>query len=206
MSGFSHRTAGWFLVLPGLCLLAACSPPATYEPAPETSDPFEIAALPPTAVRVGDTGAQDVRTYSAETPHIHGSADLVVGVDNNFVTISMDAPLANFGLSETSRKSSNHLEAYAEGLTELKGDARCDVVERSAQVARNGEHSVLTLSIVWDCRRPSRLDGLMFSGFDKHPGFDQVSVAYLGDDTRPKVILTPESPFLPFVLSTDDRG
>ena len=53
----------------------------------------------------------------------HGSAKLY------------DASLERGALRrEKSKKKSAELEKYAEGLTELMGDARCDLVERSADL------------------------------------------------------------------------
>ena len=149
----------------------------------------------------GDHDAHDHHEdeHAGGEAHVHGAAELAVTQENNFVTISIDAPLANFGLSEKTKKKSSDLEKYAEGLTELMGNAGCDLVERSADLRRSGDHAAMTLSIVWDCRRPSQLDGLMFTGFETYDAFETVEAVYLGEaGEAASAVLTPESPFLPF--------
>ena len=212
---------GAFLSLAGmgLALCVACSAEQPYEP-----EATEAAAPPPVeavedASPVPDTEAHEDHDDHAEhdahgdhdahdhhedehaggEAHVHGAAELAVTQENNFVTISIDAPLANFGLSEKTKKKSSDLEKYAEGLTELMGNAGCDLVERSADLRRSGDHAAMTLSIVWDCRRPSQLDGLMFTGFETYDAFETVEAVYLGEaGETASAVLTLESPFLPF--------
>ena len=185
-------------------LFAACSPPATYESAPDamegdTSDayPEEEDAYPddPFYHEPEDHAEED---HAGGEAHVHGAAELAVVLEENFVTITLDSPLANFGLSEASKIKSSDLETYADGLAELMGDARCDTVERSADRRRNGDHSAMILSIVLDCRRPGRLDGLMFTGFKTYPDFKTVDAVYLGEGEQSAATLTPQEPFLPF--------
>tara|TARA_R110000796_G_scaffold62830_10_gene144909 strand:+ start:234 stop:701 length:468 start_codon:yes stop_codon:yes gene_type:complete len=152
----------------------------------------------PQAVEEADHD-EDHEEHIGGEAHVHGAAELAVTLDTNFVTITVDAPLANYGLPEKTKKKSTELEQYAEGLTELMGNARCDLVERSADLRRSGDHAALTLSIVWDCRRPSQLDGLMFTGFEKYPAFEEVDAIYLGEaGETASATLTPDNPFLPF--------
>lgn len=207
MNGLWNRAASGFVACVGLALCVACSAEAPYEP-----EPHAVEAPPPAVAHVDDAPAPSAMAMSPAVEadhhdddhaggeaHVHGAAELAVTLENNFVTISVDAPLANYGLSEKTRKTSTELEKHAEGLTELMGHARCDVVERSADVRRSGDHAALTLSIVWDCKRPSQLDGLMFTGFEHYPAFEKVNAIYLGDDGETmSATLTPDSPFLPF--------
>ena len=192
-----------------LALCVACNAEVPYEPEPAPLEPpppaaahAEPAHTPPSPEAMPhslEMAHEDEEHHAGGEAHIHGAAELAVTLENNFVTITVDAPLANYGLSEKSKKKSAELEKYAEGLTELMGDARCDLVERSADLRRSGDHAALTLSIVWDCRRPSRLDGLMFTGFEQYEGFEEVSAVYLGEaGETASAILTPDSPFLPF--------
>ena len=204
---------GAFLSLAGmgLALCVACSAEQPYEPeATEAAAPPPVAAIED-ASPVSDNDAHDAHAdhddahddhedeHAGGEAHVHGAAELAVTQENNFVTISIDAPLANFGLSEKTKKKSSDLEKYAEGLTELMGNAGCDLVERSADLRRSGDHAAMTLSIVWDCRRPSQLDGLMFTGFETYDAFETVEAVYLGEaGETASAVLTPESPFLPF--------
>lgn len=177
-------------------VMAACSPPPTYEEAPEAPapSPMETAVTEPAPAPHSD----DEDHYAGEA-HVHGAADLAIVQEANFITVTIDAPLANFGLPESTQKKAEDLEdKYAEGMIELMGDARCDMVERSAQIRRTGGHAALTLSNVWDCRRPSRLDGLMFTGFELYSGFETIHAVYIGGDKQTADTLTPDHPFLPF--------
>ena len=192
--------------------MTAEMPPARSEPAPLTEDADADAAdiADMQEAYIADTEEEHSEAeeehhegeahheHAGGEAHVHGAAELAVTQEDNFITISVDAPLANFGLSEATKKKDADFEQYAEGLTELLGDAKCDLVERSAAIRRNGDHAAMTLSIVWDCRRPSRLDGLMFTGFDLYPGFEKVSSVYLGDGKQIAATLTSASPFLPF--------
>lgn len=195
-----------------LALCAACSGEAPYEPAPQSVEaaPMDAdeAAPAPEAAREEphhdddqhDGAHQDHDDHAAGgEAHVHGAAELAVTQESNFVTVTVDAPLANYGLSEKTKKKATDLEKYADGLTELMGNARCDLVERSADLRRSGDHAALTLSIVWDCRRPSQLDGLMFTGFDTYSGFETVEAVFLGEaGETASATLTADSPFLPF--------
>jgi len=217
MSQSFGRGAFLSLAGAGLALCVACSAEQPYEP--ETME----AAPPPPAESAElaspeadsavhddhddhadheddhDAHAQHDEDHAGGEAHVHGAAELAVTSENNFVTISVDAPLANFGLSEKTKKKSSDLEEYADGLTELMGNAGCDLVERSADLRRSGDHAAMTLSIVWDCRRPSQLDGLMFTGFETYDAFETVEAVYLGEGGETSsAVLTPESPFLPF--------
>lgn len=195
-----------------LALCAACSGEAPYEPAPQSVEaaPMDAdeAAPAPEAAREeshhdddqhdGAHQDHDAHAVGGEA-HVHGAAELAVTQESNFVTVTVDAPLANYGLSEKTKKKATDLETYADGLTELMGNARCDLVERSADLRRSGDHAALTLSIVWDCRRPSQLDGLMFTGFDTYSGFETVEAVFLGEaGETASATLTADSPFLPF--------
>jgi hypothetical protein len=204
------RGSSWLLACAALVLSAACSAEAPYEPEPTAGVPPPAETLAdkapsparttiPQAVEETDHHDEEHEEHIGGEAHMHGAAELAVTLDTNFVTITVDAPLANYGLSEKTKKKSTELEKYAEGLTELMGNARCDLVERSADVRRSGDHAALTLSIVWDCRRPSQLDGLMFTGFEKYPVFEEVDAIYLGEaGETASATLTPDNPFLPF--------
>lgn len=198
-----------------LALCAACSGEAPYEPAPQSveaapMDADEAAPAPAAADEAPhhdddhhDDAHQDHDEHDAHAAggeaHVHGAAELAVTQESNFVTVTVDAPLANYGLSEKTKKKATDLEKYADGLTELMGNARCDLVERSADLRRSGDHAALTLSIVWDCRRPSQLDGLMFTGFDTYSGFETVEAVFLGEaGETASATLTADNPFLPF--------
>ncbi|RAN36812.1 ZrgA family zinc uptake protein [Hyphomonas pacifica] len=225
MNKTSGRGAGLLCVGGLLALLAACNPSSEHisqeassaEMAPMTAEMPDARGAPSAmedaihdeTADMHDTHSEDHseehsdaeaehHDHAGGEAHVHGTAELAVTQEDNFITINVDAPLANFGLSEATKKKDTDFEQYAEGLTELMGDARCDLVERSAAIRRNGDHAALTLSIVWDCRRPSRLDGLMFTGFDLYPGFEKVSSVFLGADKQTSATLTPASPFLPF--------
>jgi uncharacterized protein DUF2796 len=203
------RGAKLLLACAGLTLCVACSAEVPYEPEPAAVEPPPTVEATPavtgmdhsahTAEHRENDHDEDHGEHAGGEAHVHGAAELAVTLDTSFVTITVDAPLANYGLSEKTKKKSTELEKYAEGLTELMGNARCDLVERSAEVRRSGDHAALTLSIVWDCKRPSQLDGLMFTGFEHYPVFEEVDAIYLGEEGESNsASLTPDSPFLPF--------
>jgi Protein of unknown function (DUF2796) len=196
------RAASMLLVSSALALCVACNAEAPYEPEPDAMEPpavLEADRARSVTLQATEVAEHHDGDHAGGEAHVHGAAELAVTLDSNFVTVTVDAPLANYGLSEKTKKKSTELEKYAEGLTELMGNARCDLVERSADIRRSGDHAALTLSIVWDCKRPSQLDGLMFTGFEHYPAFEEVDAIYLGEQGETaSATLTPDTPFLPF--------
>lgn len=189
--------------------LAGCSPPATYEDSPSPSVAEEALSEaepmePDEEVVTSDhdhhddhDDHDDDEDFHGEA-HVHGAATLAVTLDGGFVTAALEAPLANFGVSEASKANDETYEPYAEDIGELLGNGVCEEAERAANVHRAGDHAHLELSIVWECKRPSGLDGFKVGLFDAFSGFETVDAVFIGEDSQSAVSLSPDDTVLIF--------
>jgi hypothetical protein len=181
MSGFS------------LLVLAACSPatkpyepeapaPAALEaPQPEPEVVDSVEAEIPAAGEVEDADpALDSEPDHAGEPHVHGGGDLSITQEDDFLTLTLDAPLANFGLSESKAPSGTKSEEYANGIAEPIGPTECEETERSVTGRTDGSHGAMTISVVWRCAKIDRVEGMQIHLFDLYPAFQHVDAIYLG--------------------------
>jgi len=170
--------------------LAACGPAsAPYEPpapAPEApaetiaADMAESLAAPAAMGELEE--AHDRDEGHAGEPHVHGGGDLAITREDDFLTISLDAPLANFGLSETKVPEGEKAEKYADGIAEPIGPTTCEETERSITGRTDGAHGAMTVSVVWRCRKIERVEGMQVHVFDIYPAFEHIDAIYLGPD------------------------
>lgn len=172
--------------------LAACSPAGQpYEPpppAPEAppppaaeSTPVEAAAVPAAPEAVADLEEpHDHDEGHAGEPHVHGGGDLAITREDDFLTVTLDAPLANFGLAENKAPQEKKAETYASGIATAIGPTTCEETERSVDTRINGEHGAMTISVVLRCKKIDRVEGIRINLFDMYPGFHHVDAIYLG--------------------------
>ena len=187
-----------------LFVLTACSPAkAPYEPpppAPEASgdiaaglDGTEAEAFSTAQVSDEDAdlhededGDHDEHDHDEEgfvgEAHVHGAGDLTVTQEDGFLTVTLDAPLASFGLPEDVAPEGETAEQYATGIAEPLGPTECEVTERSAEARSHGGHGAMTVSVVWRCAKIDRIEGMRFTLFDTYPAFHHVDAVYLGPD------------------------
>ena len=197
----SSRTFAGASVLPGACalILAACSPanrpyeppqPAAEDAAAGVEQPVPDAApsgpeaeditIPAAGEDPDADTALDAEQAHAGEPHVHGGGDLSVTREDDFLTVTLDAPLANFGLAENKAPQGKKAEDYATGIAEPVGPAECAESERSVDARTNGEHGAMTISVVWRCKKIERVEGLRVNLFDMYPAFQHVDAIYLG--------------------------
>ncbi len=208
----------------GACLLAAwlsaCGPSvAPYEPPEPAAAPEEAAEAVvnpppdmdgesddrPAAGEVAlDEDDPDAMRLDAEErivleAHEHGAAELSVTRDDVFLTLTLDAPLANFGLSETDAPSGSEAEAYADGIAVPVGPTDCEETERSVDARTSNGHGAMIISVVWRCARIERVEGMRLNVFTLYPDFRKVDAVYLGPDGHQTAAeLTPKSDELDF--------
>ncbi len=170
--------------------LAACGPASPpYEPAPPApAAPAEAApavmaeSLDTPAAVTEMEDAHDHDEGHAGEPHVHGGGDLAITREDDFLTVSLDAPLANFGLSETKVPEGEKAEKYADGIAEPIGPTVCEETERSITGRTDGAHGAMTVSVVWRCRKIERVEGMQIHVFDIYPAFEHIDAIYLGPD------------------------
>ncbi|MEZ5997123.1 MAG: DUF2796 domain-containing protein [Hyphomonas sp.] len=212
MSSHSLRS-GAFTALLGLMALAACGGPASapYEP----PAPAEAAAAgsPPTPEAVDDSPAAgedltadpalDAEEVHADDEagevHEHGAGELAVTREDDFLTLTLEAPLANFGLPENDPPGDTEAESFADNLAEPMGPTDCEETERSVTARSTGDHGAMTVSIVWRCKKIDRIEGMRVNVFNLYPGFHRIDAVYLGPDGHQAAQeLTPDNAELDF--------
>lgn len=200
-----------------LLVLSACSPghaSKPYEPAEpdaqaeedvpasafmDQAEVFSDVEVPAAGEDPDADPALDAEEPHAGEPHVHGGGDLSVTREDDFLTITLDAPLDNFGLPENKAIADEKAEAYTKGIVKLLGPTDCEQTESSANARTNGEHGAMTISVVWRCKKIDRVEGLTVNVFDLYPGFHHIDAIYLGPDGEQVAKeLTPEDAELDF--------
>ena len=180
----------------GLLALGACSPAsqpyvppepasATYDEVPEEAPPAaetNEADIPAAGEVPGADPLLDIEQEHSGEAHVHGAGDMSVTREDDFLTVTLDAPLANFGLSESSTPQGTKAEAYATGIAEPMGPTECEETERSVTGRSDGDHGAMTISVVWRCKKIDRVEGMQVNVFKLYPGFEHLDAIYLGPD------------------------
>lgn len=168
--------------------LAACSPAsAPYEPpapapVPEAAPADGATSLVAPAAIEALEEAHDHEEGHAGEAHVHGGGELAITREDDFLTVSLDAPLANFGLSETKVPEGPKAEKYAEGIVEPIGPTVCEETERSITGRTDGTHGAMTVSVVWRCKKIDRVEGMQVNVFERYPAFEHIDAIYLGPE------------------------
>ncbi len=172
--------------------LAACSPAnAPYEPPPASE------AMPSSAATAdmpsGDEHDHDHDAAHEEDhdhvegheeghageAHVHGHGELAITREDDFLTITLDAPLASFGLPESKVPEGAAAEKFAEGIVEPLGPTECEETERSTTGRTDGTHGALTVSVGLRCKKVDRVEGMLVHAFDLYPAFEHIDAIYL---------------------------
>lgn len=171
--------------------LAACGPASDpYEPpSPVQESELTEAAIAvdadrpaaPEAVAELETANDHDEGHAGEA-HEHGGGELAITREDDFLTVSLDAPLANFGLSETKVPEGPKAEKYAEGIVEPIGPTVCEETERSITGRTDGTHGAMTVSVVWRCKKIDRVEGMLVHVFERYPAFEHIDAIYLGPE------------------------
>lgn len=186
-------TRSWpcaFLAGASLIALAACSPAGQpYEPPEPAStaydEPLASAGasdmdIPAAGEDPGADPLLDAEPEFAGEPHVHGGGDLSVTREDDFLTLTLDAPLHNFGLSESTPPQGTKAEDYATGIARPVGPTECRETERSVTSRTSGDHGAMTISVVWRCKKIDRVEGMQVDLFSLYPAFEHVDAIYLG--------------------------
>ena len=181
--------------------LAGCSPAnAPYEPSAD-SPPAAAAATPLEDDHSHEEAHEEDHDHDhdeahaedhdhedgheeghAGEAHVHGHGELAITREDDFLTVTLDAPLASFGQSESKVPEGPKAEEFAEGIVEPIGPTDCEETERSATGRTNGTHGALTVSVVWRCKKIDRIEGMLVHVFDLYPTFEHIDAIYLGPD------------------------
>ena len=179
--------------------LAACSPAnAPYEPPSPTEATPSSATTADAASGDGhddDHEAEHEEDHDhdhdheegheeghAGEAHVHGHGELAITREDDFLTVTLDAPLASFGLPESKVPEGAKAEKFAEGIVEPFGPTECEETERSTTGRTDGTHGALTVSVVLRCKKTDRVEGMLVHAFDLYPAFEHIDAIYLGPD------------------------
>ena len=178
-----------FLAGASLIVLAACSPAGQpYEPREAASTTYDAQPaaeasemeIPAAGEVPGADPLLDAEQEHAGEPHVHGGGDLSVTREDDFLTLTLDAPLHNFGLSESDPPQGTKAEDYATGIAQPLGPTECRETERSVTSRSSGDQGAMTISVVWRCKKIERVEGMQIELFSIYPGFEHVDAIYLG--------------------------
>jgi len=180
-------------------LLASCGrDPAPVPPeapnAPASSDTPAADITAPTAPAAPE--APDQAASSAGEAHVHGAGEFAVAVDGDQLTVTLDAPLANFGLGEGDTNALEVSTGISDGLVSFSGAADCQPGDKHITTRTVGGHSSLTLELVFTCADISKLEGVRLNAFTEFPHFETVEAVFIGPDAQVAGVLTPGNPEL----------
>jgi|TARA_R110002020_G_scaffold83397_2_gene207104 hypothetical protein len=176
------------------CSKKADSPPAAPE-APSVEAPENMEAAPAMPETPEAPDAEDTASAGGE-PHVHGAGEFAVAVDGDLLTVTLDAPLANFGLGEGDTDALEVSTGIGDDLVSFQGDADCKAGNRHIQTRTVGDHSGLTLTLEFTCSALDKLDGVRLNAFSEFPGFQTVDAVFVGPDSQMAAVLTPGNPEL----------
>ena len=186
------------LTVPALGL-AGCSkktesaPAAPEAPSVEAPENMEAAPAVPETVEVPEPTET---AAAAGEAHVHGAGEFAVAVDGDVLTVTLDAPLANFGLGEGDTDALEVSTGIGDKLVSFQGNADCTEGNRHIQTRTVGDHSGLTLTLEFTCSALDKLDGVRLNAFSEFPGFQTVDAVFVGPDSQTAAVLTPGNPEL----------
>lgn len=171
---------------------APAAPEAPAEPAAEDLQAADKAVPDVPDVPVD---AHDDDSGGGEA-HVHGVGEFAVAVDGNRLTVTLDAPLANFGLGEGDADAMDVSTDISDGLVSFAGNADCQPGDRHVTTRTVGDHSSLTLELGFTCADVSKLEGVRLNAFTTFPHFETVDAVFIGPDAQVANVLTPGNPEL----------
>jgi hypothetical protein len=173
-------------------------------------DPEPVAPEVPIAPATSDTPAADIAAPEAPSApetldpeasgggeaHVHGAGEFAVAVDGDQLTVTLDAPLANFGLGEGDTDALEVSAGISDGLVSFEGGADCQPGDKHVTTRTVGDHSSLTLELGFTCADISKLEGVRLNAFTEFPHFETVEAVFIGPDAQVASVLTPGNPEL----------
>lgn len=141
-------------------------------------------------------GHSDHDDHAGGEAHVHGHAELAVVRDGNTITVSLESPLANYGLSETETDLGDTTR-YADQTAELIG-GECLRTERSVSARSDGQHGQMVIDLTFSCDDASVITGVKVLAFDAFSGFEEIDAVALTDSGQSAVSLSPANPVIQF--------
>ncbi len=135
--------------------------------------------------------------------HEHGTAELSVAWIDAQVAIDLVSPTFNVFGFEYEPTSDDDLAIEADrtevltgpGMVAVNDDARCAMIDPvSTEVERDGTHSEITVSWVFECENADAVSEVDFSGlFAEFSNFEDIDVQWISDTQQSSAELSPSS-------------
>lgn len=129
--------------------------------------------------------------------HVHGHGDLAVSRDGNVITVSLEAPLANFGLSEAETDLGDS-SVYADQAVTLNGEGDCLRTERSVGAQSDGQHGRMTIDLTFTCGDASKVTGVDATALNAFDGFSEIDAVILTEADQAATTLTKTNTVIEF--------
>lgn len=136
--------------------------------------------------------------------HEHGTAELSVAWIESEVAISLVSPTFNvFGFEyEPTTDEDLGIEAdrtealTGPGVTAINDAAACALIDPvTTKVERDGSHSEVTVSWMFECENPDEVNEVNLSGlFVEFPNFEDIDVQWISDTEQSSAELSPSAP------------
>ncbi len=171
--------------------ITAPTPPAPPETSSVESD-ADVPAAPPAPAAPNSEPetehADDTHDHAGGEAHVHGAANLSVSREGDQYFIFLEAPMANFGFSESASEiPADH--TLTEDTVALIGGA-CAQTAKAVSVDSDGHHGSITVDLTYTCTRPDAVSAVQFTAFESYPGFEHVDAIYLTETGQKAAELT----------------
>ena len=150
-----------------------------------------------------DHDDHDEDHHAGGEAHEHGVAEAALVLQDNVLTLSLDTPLAGFGVREAAPET----EAQEAELDTLSGalvspetvftinaEAGCALSESDVAFRHSGDHGSATLTYTFQCDAPGDLEEIGFNLFSAYPGFEEVEAVILNGTSQSVVHVTEQVP------------
>jgi len=188
-----------FILVTSTLVLSAC------QPAPSSGDPVE-AETPPLVIEETvtetvtdvhdddhegeehDDEEHEGEEHAGGEAHVHGHAELAISIERNVISLSLEAPLDNFGLSE-SQSEIEDTSVYTDGIVDLV-NADCARDASGVELHKNGDHASMIIDLSYICLPGTMATAVEITAFRNFEGFEEIDAVILTESGQTAAALT----------------
>ena len=120
--------------------------------------------------------------------HVHGHAEMAIVLEGNDLTVSVQAPLASFGLPESEPETEAETGEMEQARLRLQdplqtvaiGDAAgCIFSGSDVMFSYRGDHGSADIEYTFQCNRPDALTSVDVKLFEAHEGLEEVEAVFI---------------------------
>lgn len=132
--------------------------------------------------------------------HVHGHAELAAVLEGRDLIVSLQAPLASFGLPEKAPETDAETATMEQARLKLQDplqavtiDAAAGCIFSGSDIAfrYRGDHGSAEIDYNFSCSRPDDLASLTIDLFDAYDGLDEIDAVFLAGADQNAATLTP---------------